>query len=238
LFNYLQEQNMSSVEKSQLASALTVSAPLVRKRPKTNCPVFAIKEISDLFVDACVQDSEGRLVFLSVYGRDTALNQFYAAMQLGSAEGGIRSFRIQTAPMQQVAVGDVDQLDKHHGRLPATLFGNLTQAFVYQKRVCSIDKSNGVAILLYPVSEARMLLADRAQVDQQLWSLVKQLSPVALMDHWRGALFAECPGLSQSLGEGVYLPIGDISAWRVQLPTTFTKTVSRLIRTGYLTLEQ
>ncbi len=229
---------MSTVANSQFVSGTNLSAPLARKRPKTNCPVFAIKEISDLFVDACVQDSEGRLVFLSVYGRDTALNQFYAAMQLGAADGGIRSFRIHTEPMQQVAVGDVDQLDKHHGRLPATLFGNLSHAFVYQKRVCNIDKSNGVAILLYPVSEARMLSQDRVQVNQQLWSLVKQLSPVALLDHWRGALFDECPSLSQSLGDGVYLPIGDISAWRVQLPTTFTETVSRLIRTGYLTLEQ
>jgi hypothetical protein len=229
---------MSSVTKSPIEAGSELASTFSQKHPAKNGPVFAIKEISDLFVDACVQDSEGRLVFLSVYGRDTALNQFYAAMQLGSNEGGLRSFRIQAEPVQQVAVGDVDQLDKHHGRLPATLFGNLTQAFVYQKRVCSIDKSNGVAILLYPVSEARMLLADRLQVDQQLWSLVKQLSPVALLDHWRGALFAECPGLSQSLGEGIYLPIGDISAWRVQLPTTFTETVSRLIRTGYLTLEQ
>jgi hypothetical protein len=229
---------MSSVTKSPIESGSELASTFAQKRAVKSGPVFAIKEISDLFVDACVQDSEGRLVFLSVYGRDTALNQFYAAMQLGSHEGGLRSFRIQAEPTQQVAVGDVDQLDKHHGRLPATLFGNLTQAFVYQKRVCSIDKSNGVAILLYPVSEARMLLANRAQVDQQIWSLVKQLSPVALLDHWRGALFAECPGLSQSLGEGVYLPIGDISAWRVQLPTTFTDTVSRLIRTGYLTLEQ
>jgi hypothetical protein len=229
---------MSSAMQSQMGSGSNRTLTLDRKRSSENNPLFAIKEISDLFIDACVQDSEGRLVFLSVYGRDTALSQFYAAMQLGSQEGGLRWFRIQCEPVRQVAVGDVAQLDKHQGRLPATLFGNLSQAFVYQKQVSRIDKSNGSATLLYPVSETRMEPADRAQVNQKLWSLVKQLSPVALLDHWRVALFGECPGLSQSLSEGVYAPIGNISAWRVQLPTTFTETVSRLIRTGDLTLEQ
>lgn len=210
--------------------------------------LFSICEISDLFGDACVQDSEGKLIFLSVYGRDTALSQFYAAMQLGVHDGGIRSFKLTGESLagspigrgfsRQVGVGEVDDLDKLHGQLPTNLFGKLSQAFVFQKRAVNIDKANGTAILLYPCNERRLSQSDRRAINQQLWSLVQQLSPVALLDRWQDVLFAECPSLWQSFEDSAYPPIGEISAWRVQLPVTFTALITRLIRAQQLTLDQ
>jgi hypothetical protein len=219
-----------TVVESALASSLASSIEAKRR------PVFAIHEISDLFVDACVQDGEGNLLFLSVYGRDTSLSQFYAALQLGTGDGGIRSFRIDSDPVRQVAVGNVDDLDKHHGRLPPTLFGALSQSFVFSKRVCAIDKANGSAVLLYPLAERSMTRSDVNLIDRKLWSLVCQLSPVALLDHWQVILLDACPGLSQSFADAAYPPIGNISGWRVQLPATFAELVSQLIRAGRLQL--
>jgi hypothetical protein len=207
------------------------------------CPLFSIHEISDLFGDACVQDTEGKLIFLSVYGRDTSLAQFYAAMQLGSHDGGIRSFKLTGESLggekfsRTVAVGEVDDLDKHHGQIPCTLFGKLSQAFVFQKRAVNIDKANGTAVLLYPRSERSLGQGDRLAIKQQLWSLVQQLSPVAVLDRWQEVLFAECPSLWQSFGESNYPPIGEISAWRVQLPSAFSAMISDLIRSHRLKLE-
>ena len=36
--------------------------------------MFRIKELGDVFVDACVRDQAGQLMFLSCYGRDGALH--------------------------------------------------------------------------------------------------------------------------------------------------------------------
>lgn len=40
-------------------------------------PLFYIEECPDLFVDACACDEQRNLVFLSAWGRDTALQEFF-----------------------------------------------------------------------------------------------------------------------------------------------------------------
>lgn len=48
-----------------------------------NHTLYQIEEFSDIWADACLRDSEGRLMFLSVYGRDGVLMQMLAAFELG-----------------------------------------------------------------------------------------------------------------------------------------------------------
>ena len=54
--------------------------------------LYKVIELADLFVDACLRNESGELMFLSVYGRDTAVQQFKATMQLKPSSGGISSF--------------------------------------------------------------------------------------------------------------------------------------------------
>ena len=42
--------------------------------------LFKLRELSDLFADACVRDEAGQLMFLSLYGRDTAIQQLLARL--------------------------------------------------------------------------------------------------------------------------------------------------------------
>ena len=45
----------------------------------TSSRLYAVRECSDVFVDAALRDDSGELLFLSIYGRDTALLHFFAA---------------------------------------------------------------------------------------------------------------------------------------------------------------
>ena len=51
-----------------------------------NHTLYQIEEFSDIWADACLRDSEGRLMFLSVYGRDGVLMQMLAAFELGASQ--------------------------------------------------------------------------------------------------------------------------------------------------------
>ena len=46
--------------------------------------IFRIRELQDLFVDACVRFPNGDLAFLSFYGRDGSVQQLFASLQLGT----------------------------------------------------------------------------------------------------------------------------------------------------------
>jgi hypothetical protein len=51
--------------------------------------LFGVRELSDVFVDACLRDESGSLLMLSCYGRDTALQQLFAAFSLPASQGGL-----------------------------------------------------------------------------------------------------------------------------------------------------
>ena len=54
-----------------------------------NHTLYQIEEVSDIWADGGLRDSEGRLMFLSVYGRDGVLMQMLAAFELGAAQRGV-----------------------------------------------------------------------------------------------------------------------------------------------------
>ena len=57
--------------------------------------LYRIEGYADLWVDACLRNDEGELMFLSFYGRDASAMQFIAAAELGSqAEAGISRFAL------------------------------------------------------------------------------------------------------------------------------------------------
>ena len=79
--------------------------------------LFKLKELSDLYADACVRDESGQLMFLSLYGRDTAIQQLLAAFTLKVTEGGLSAFHLQDPEGQAhvVYVGNAERLEKFTG---------------------------------------------------------------------------------------------------------------------------
>jgi len=79
--------------------------------------------------DACVADESGNLVFLSLWARDTAVQQFLARLTLGRDEQGLDTFHIvlEQGGSLPVFIGDVERLEKRSARAyRRTLFGTLT----------------------------------------------------------------------------------------------------------------
>lgn len=193
--------------------------------------LYRIEGFADLWVDACLRDDGGELMFLSFYGRDASAMQFVAAVELGSkAEAGITQFSLTNAlgQRQNVGIGATERLAKHSGRLPRqNLFGPLSQTWIYDKRMREVDKANRIGWIVSQAGQA---------VDASAWALLKELSPIALLDTWQVPLMAWCrdKGAMAALGTELYPPVGRIAATRVSVSDHFIRHVSVSVRSGLL----
>ena len=123
-----------------------------------NHTLYQIEEFSDIWADACLRDSEGRLMFLSVYGRDGVLMQMLAAFELGASQRGVNQIHLvgRDGERHRVDVGDVKRLDKHAGKLPRqNLFGPLNQMWLFDRGMRSPDRANRIGWALHSSSAAR-----------------------------------------------------------------------------------
>lgn len=199
--------------------------------------MFRIRELQDLFVDACVRFPNGDLAFLSFYGRDGSAQQLFASLQLGVQEGGLRQLTLMTtssAVETVVSVGDVKRLEKHSGRLPKqTLFGGLLHCWIYDPALLKPSRATRSGWVLRDVGgdEPPGAAADL------VWDLIKQVSDVPLSDHWRDFLLGELStDLLADLNDEACRPVGRISPTFVRLPTDFSRRISSYVRNGHLTL--
>jgi len=64
--------------------------------PSSAKPLYRIDECPDLMADGCVGDEQGNLVFLSIWARDTAVQEFLARLTLGRDEQGLDQFHVIT----------------------------------------------------------------------------------------------------------------------------------------------
>lgn len=195
--------------------------------------LYAVRECSDVFVDAALRDSAGELMFLSMYGRDTAMLHFLASFTLPVGNGGRNGFTlVRGAERHPIGLADPARLDKLTGRLPReNLFGNLTHLWLYHREGIQPDRSNRSALLL------RFEESDEAFA-MRTWLLVRDLSPVPLLDHWREPLMqATGELLITPLSAGSAPPIGVVDGVRLRLPDAFEQIVSAAVAEGALTLE-
>ncbi|APA89001.1 hypothetical protein BJG93_27445 [Paraburkholderia sprentiae WSM5005] len=201
---------------------------------------YPIKELQDIFIDACVRAPDGELAFVSVFGRDGAVQQLYASLHLGVQEGGIRQITLldpdSSQPIVTVPIGDPRRLDKYSGRLPKdNLFGNLVHTWIYDESLLTPSKATGSAWLLV---DRETHTHDEASLEARVWSLIEQLSPIPLLPHWRSLVLASLGAQMVSrLDETPYSPVGRIHAFRIALPGSFTEAISSLVRSGALAID-
>ena len=207
--------------------------------------MYQVEEFPEVWADACIRESDGRFLFVSLYGRDGSLMQFMAAMQLGNKEGGIQRFHLRDADGQRhlVEVGGVDRLGKHTGRLPKqNLFGPLGQLWVFDRNLQEPDRANRIGWALHYSAVSDLACLNEAQendLDDRAWQLIKSLSPVALLDHWRAEVLAWCRDKQavQVMGSDLYPTLGPVKAVRVSLSEHFLDFISDGVRVGRLRLQ-
>jgi hypothetical protein len=195
-------------------------------------PLYRLEECPDLMADACVGDEHGHLVFLSVWARDTAVQEFLARLTLGRSEQGLDRFHLVTEQGTSipVLVGNVENLEKRTTRaFRRTLFGALVHLWLFDKRCVKPDKANASALALLPKGVSNHT--------ERLWTLVQETCPLPLLDHWRDAVLE----LLRSRAMLTRLPfaLGTVEGHRLALDVpALTTALGELIRNGTLGVSQ
>ena len=200
--------------------------------------MFQVEEFPEIWVDACLRNSDGRLMFLSLYGRDGSVMQFLAALELGRTERGVDRFHlVNGAQRHPTDVESTDRLAKQSVRLPRqNLFGQLSHMWLYDKALQTPDRANRIAWVMSQRAASDDNQGVAAGIER-VWRTVLDLSPVALLDHWRDPLLSWCreKRAIEALDDPVYPAIGRIEATRVSLSDHFVQFVSDGVRSGLLT---
>ena len=215
-----------------------MDAPVIRREESP--PLYRIKELADLYADACVRNEAGQLLFLSVFGRDTSVQQLLASFALGAKEGGLTQFKLQAAGVadQLVLIGDAGRLEKLTGRLPRqNLFGNLTHAWIFDPALVAPDRANRIVWRVFGELRDPHSPEQRERFTAELWATLRQLMPVPLVHHWREPVLRAASECVTWLDELSDAPLGQIGGYKLQLPETFLATLSALVRDGELSLQ-
>ena len=212
--------------------------PLLRDLPEPALPIWQIRELSDLYVDALVRDDVGQIVFLSVFGRDGAIQQLFAALHLPVSQGGIDRVTLDIASSACPAwtagetgtVGEPKRFTKRTGKLGRGLFGTLAQAFVFDEALVDPDHTTGSGWVL-------SLDASDAEHQDRIWGLVRRLLPLPTLDHWQAPLLEAIADRihHQDRRHSDWPAIGRVRAAQVRLDDAVAETVSRLVRGRVLT---
>ncbi len=194
--------------------------------------VLKIKEAPELFTDAVLWDEAGTLLFISLWGYDTAIKEFLARLSLPSRQGGINQFNVinRADKNRLISLGNIDQLEKLSGKTTeSTLFGGLSHLWLYDSLCLRSDPVNSRALLLYFPQE------EEKWIQCRLWQLVKTLCHLPLLDHWQPivlAFLSEKQLVKECRGEG-------INGLQVHLDQEVLEaSVSSLIQRGYLCLDE
>ena len=194
----------------------------------TSSTLYRIDECPDLMTDGFVGDEQGNLIFLSVWGRDTATQEFIARLTLGRDEQGLDQFHILTEQGGSIPVfvGNVEQLDKCSNRAyRRTLFGSLVHLWLFDRRCVKPDKANASALALLPRGSDH-------RVDR-LWALVRDTCPLPLLDHWRDTVLELLQ--TQSMLSRLPAALGPLEGHRLAIDVpALTKALGTLIRNGVL----
>jgi len=124
--------------------------PFLWRNIMTTTTLMPITDINDVFTDGFLVDDSGSIAFLSLIGKDTAIQEFRARWSLPITQGGLTDFQVETPDgTVRLNLGSPESLEFLSGRLPTHLFGNLIQVFVYKQLVQKPDFANRKAVQLF-----------------------------------------------------------------------------------------
>lgn len=186
--------------------------------------LFSLSAIADVYADAYLADDSGNLIFLSVWGRDTALQELLARLQLPRSENGIRDFNLVGEDGKKlVSVPNIDELEKVTTKTGQTILGDLTQLWIYDKLASRPDIVNHRGLMLHN--------PDHGLTDP--WPLLKSVCPLPLLDTWKDIMLAKCRQKKwiQSLNNGV-----GITGTLIEFDDDLEAMMTQMIRQGELAL--
>jgi hypothetical protein len=192
--------------------------------------LYRIEECPDLISDACLTDETCQLIFLSLWGRDTAIQEFLARLTLGTEGEGLDHCHLigERGERLPLFVGSAERLEKRTTRsLKRTLFGTLIHLWLFDARCVKPDKANATALAI--------LAQDAPHRTERLWSLVKETCPLPLLDHWREPVLEVLT--SRTMLSPLPVTVGPLEGYRLHLDVeALASGLGELIREGRLGL--
>lgn len=192
--------------------------------PTTTCSIL---ELPDLIVDSCITDESCTLIFGSIWGRDTAIQEILARITLNlSDELSLRYITIDGSGIHSPVYFDKEFLEKKMARsYPGTLFGNMTHLWLFDKRVMEPDYSNHSAYLIHQNDETG---------SGRIWPLVSELAPYPLPDNWQSEVLKVVS--EHHMLTPMKIILGKAGCFKIALNVDLIQqAVSGLIRDGSLT---
>jgi hypothetical protein len=219
-----------------------------------NHKLYEITQVAEVYADAMVRDENGDVMFLSCYGRDTAIKEMMARIQLSTSTDAITQLTLvsgsgSTREMSTGYLMQPKELTYHSGRLPRGLFGQLVHAWIYNPVILLPDRGAQQAWVIEPtvVTEALDLALSQGQLKAKVWQAVQSLSSVPLLTHWQDTILRHIwddmvfeMGVSHSadFSPRLSVPVGRVAACRIRLSDQFAQRICDLVRAKQLSLAE
>lgn len=221
--------------------------------------LYRIERCTDTFVDACLRDEAGRLLLMSVFGRDTAIKELQARIHLGTQhQDGLGEMVLKPVEdvgsrlPQRVTVANPKELEKLTGRLPGCVYGNLTHMWLYNRVLRMPQRGADVAWIVVrtpsTIASEESLGNTHALMRERIWAAVSHLAAIPLLDHWKVPVTRAIgqDGMVLTMGERgndqvhptLSAPVGGFQVCKVQLrQDRLAAIVTDMVRRGVLTLQ-
>jgi len=209
-----------------------MSAPHAVTQPSAS--LMEVREAPGVYADALLRDERGGLLFISLWGRDTALQELQARLSLSMSEGGVNLLHvIHGDDESRVNLDRIQCMEKHSGRLPTrNLFGDVAQLWIYDRFATEPDRANRTGLLFLRGGSRS---EPSAEEHGRIWQLVREVSHLPLLPHWQMPVLdvLDARGWLRRLDDGL-----GVCAWRVELgDPAFEGAISQLMHAGTLRLE-
>jgi hypothetical protein len=206
--------------------------------------LITLFNVDGIFCDALVNDDQNSLIFASLWGRDTAIQELLARLTLSAHEGGISDlvFKDPSATgLKSVHLNDRNRLDKLTGRMPkANILGDMVQLMLFDKLVQAPDYANRKGYLLFdgrpiPKSAGTRAVSQISNTNHgnQIWHTFKSICHLPMLDRWQQRI----EKLLKTEGWMTCYPGFNASVIAIDLPEAeFDDIISEMIVAGELTL--
>jgi hypothetical protein len=144
---------------------------------------------TDLFVDAFLVD-DGTWLFTSLWGNETTIQQFFARIELRDDDMmGLPYFTIrnpENGDETRVSTANHGEMAKKTAKTPASsIVGEMCHCFIFNKLLIEANRAAGQAFV-FSLEDEHLNHPDR--LNHRVWSAIKELSQIPLLDHWRDDL--------------------------------------------------
>lgn len=187
--------------------------------------LLQLSEVPHIMSDGYICDERRTLLFLSLWGRDTAIQELLARLTLKN-EDALTQLTLTDPALHEHTLfpGNPDSLDKLTARHQRTRFGTLVHLWLFDKRCRVPDRANGRAFLL--------LKRDDPHWRERVWALLQETTTLPLLTHWQNRILALLQSSQMLTPIGGY---GRLTGWQLALdPLRLTTLISEAIIAGEL----